>query len=87
MAATLRCPLWHLADLREPAGVGDKRVLRACLARLGLPGAAARVKRAIQFGTRLAAKANTEQFGGTRRANAASAGSVRLADVPLPAAL
>ena len=36
-----------------------------------------------QFGTRLAAKANTAQFGGTRRANLASAGSVRLADVPL----
>lgn len=118
MAAALAAPLHHLADLRLPPGLGDKRVLRACLLRLGLPRAAARAKRAIQvggwvalgieragvlllgcwtqrerrcpltrppvrpqFGTRLAAKTNTQQFGGTRRANLLNAGSVRLADV------
>ncbi|PSC70217.1 asparagine synthetase domain-containing 1 [Micractinium conductrix] len=83
VSATLAAPLWHLADLRAPPGEGDKRALRACARRLGLHRAAGRIKRAIQFGTRLAAKANTAQFGGTRRANLASAGSVRLADVPL----
>lgn len=85
MTAVLAAPLHHAADLRLPPGAGDKRLLRACLRRLGLPRAAQRTKRAIQFGTRLAAKANAAQFGGTRRANAASAGSVRLADVPLGA--
>ena len=87
MAAVLAAPLPHVADLRLPPGAGDKRLLRACLRRLGLPRAAARPKRAIQFGSRLAAKANTAQFGGTRRANALNAGSVRLADVPAAAAV
>lgn len=82
VAAALAAPLCHLADLGLPPGQGDKRVLRACLRRLGLPRAAARAKRAIQFGSRLAAKANAASFGGTRRANLLSAGSVRLADVP-----
>ncbi len=84
VAATLAAPLWHLADLRQPPGQGDKRVLRACLARLGLPRAARRAKRAIQFGSRLAAKSNKEMFGGTHRAGLANAGSVRLSAVPLP---
>lgn len=83
VAATLAAPLWHLADLRHPPGQGDKRVLRACLARLGLPRAAQRAKRAIQFGSRLAAKSNTALFGGTHRANLANAGSVSLSAVPL----
>jgi hypothetical protein len=82
VAAVLAAPLHHAADLRLPPGAGDKRLLRACLRRLGLPRAAERVKRAIQFGTRLAAKANAAQFGGTRRANLAHAGSVLLTNVP-----
>ncbi|KAL4436929.1 hypothetical protein ABPG75_004068 [Micractinium tetrahymenae] len=82
VAAALAAPLHHLADLRLPPGEGDKRLLRACLRRLGLPRAAARAKRAIQFGSRLAAKTNSVAFGGTRRANLRNAGSVRLADVP-----
>jgi hypothetical protein len=49
-----RLPLWEVADLRAPDGVGDKRILRH-LARhlLGLSLAAAALpKRAIQFGSR-----------------------------------
>lgn len=82
VAAALAAPLRHLADLRLHPGDGDKRVLRACLRRLGLTRAAARAKRAIQFGSRLAAKTNSATFGGTRRANLLNAGSVRLADIP-----
>ena len=74
-------PLSSLADLRMALGVGDKLVLREVLRKLGLPHAAGRVKRAIQFGTRLAKVTNAAHFGGTRQANAKSAGSVRLADV------
>jgi asparagine synthetase B (glutamine-hydrolysing) len=77
----LKWPLESLVDLGMESGVGDKLVLRACLRRLGLPRAAARVKRAIQFGTRLAKAANAVHFGGTKRANARNAGSVRLDDV------
>ncbi|KAK2079960.1 hypothetical protein QBZ16_002355 [Prototheca wickerhamii] len=72
----------ELVDLRQGPGVGDKRVLRQCLVELGLPRAAARVKRAIQFGTRIGKHSNVRQFGGTRKANLASAGGVRLCDVP-----
>ena len=45
-------PLWHLADLRLPDGVGDKRIIRGVSRRIGLPDAAALPKRAIQFGSR-----------------------------------
>ncbi len=75
-------PLHETADLHLPPGVGDKRVLRAALAHLGLPVAAARIKRAIQFGTRLGKLANVRQFGSNRAANKASAGSVALAALP-----
>ena len=77
--AAMGLPLRALADLRLPPGTGDKRVLRACAARLGLARAAARVKRAIQFGSRLGQQANRRDFGSGRKANAVSGGSVRLA--------
>lgn len=57
----LKWPLWALTDLRLPPGTGDKLVLRGCLQRLGLERAAKRVKRAIQFGTRLAKATNAAQ--------------------------
>lgn len=41
------------ADLTLPPGQGDKRVLRRALQLLGLPLSAGRVKRAIQFGSRI----------------------------------
>ncbi|EGB10609.1 hypothetical protein AURANDRAFT_8081, partial [Aureococcus anophagefferens] len=43
-----------VADLDEPPGVGAKRVLRDVAADLGLPRVATLVKRALQFGTRIA---------------------------------
>eukprot|EP01052_Picozoa_sp_SAG31_P020274 SAG31_NODE_1516_length_8036_cov_2.800680_8_plen_384_part_00 len=47
------CPLWKLADLRLPDGVGDKRVLRVLALKLGLSASVAGMpKRAIQFGSR-----------------------------------
>jgi asparagine synthetase B (glutamine-hydrolysing) len=75
-------PLCALTDLRMELGVGDKLVLREILRKLGLRDVAGRVKRAIQFGTRLAKVTNAAQFGGTRQANAKNAGSVRLSEVP-----
>jgi hypothetical protein len=60
------------------AGVGDKRILREALRGLGLPRAAARVKRAIQFGTRLGQLCNKRDFGSGRAANLRSAGSLAL---------
>lgn len=79
LALTMSLP--HLVNMELPPGKGDKRVLRDALRLLGAPRAAERVKRAIQFGSRLAKRTNEREFGGTRQANARSAGRVRLKDV------
>ena len=63
-------------------GVGDKIILREALRLLGLPQAAGRVKRAIQFGSRIGNAVNRRDFGSNRAANASSAGSVQLVDLP-----
>lgn len=49
-------PLRALCDPRLPAGAGDKQLLRLVARALGLRGAGRLVKRAMQFGTRLADK-------------------------------
>ena len=46
--------------------------------RLGLPKAAARVKRAIQFGSRLSKQTNVRDFGSNRAANIHKAGGLQL---------
>jgi hypothetical protein len=48
MALLLSLPLWIVADLRQPLGTGDKRLLREVARKLGVQGAAALPKRAIQ---------------------------------------
>lgn len=70
------------ADLNLPPGEGDKRVLRRALQLVGMPLAAARVKRAIQFGSRIGWLSNTREFGSNRAANKAKAGSVAIDKVP-----
>lgn len=91
MRYVLQLPVERVADLRLPPGEGDKVLLRSMLRALGLPRcvlavgrgaphtsvhrAAARVKRAIQFGTRLARQCNRRDFGSNRAANAENAGS------------
>jgi asparagine synthetase B (glutamine-hydrolysing) len=51
VVAYLACvPLNELADFSLPPGDGDKLLLRSLAARLGLPLASRRIKRAIQFG-------------------------------------
>ncbi|CAL5219898.1 g1823 [Coccomyxa viridis] len=74
----LGIPLPLIADLALPPGTGDKQLLRMALRRLGLPRAAARVKRAIQFGSRLSKQANVRDFGGNRAANIHKAGGLQL---------
>jgi asparagine synthetase B (glutamine-hydrolysing) len=74
--------LWDICQLTQPLGVGDKKVLRRVLGEeLGLVEAGRRVKRAIQFGSRLARQTNLREFGGTRQANAAKAGAAKMKDV------
>ncbi|WCJ22100.1 Asparagine synthetase domain-containing protein 1 [Euphorbia peplus] len=72
----LDIPLWKVADLNQPSGIGDKKILREVAQMLGLHEAAVLPKRAIQFGSRIARESNRKNFGSNRAANQASAGSV-----------
>ncbi|EOY01678.1 Asparagine synthase family protein, putative [Theobroma cacao] len=72
----LDIPLWEVADLDQPSGKGDKKILREVAEILGLHNAAILPKRAIQFGSRIARESNRKNFGSNRAANQASAGSV-----------
>ncbi|XP_031268038.1 asparagine synthetase domain-containing protein 1 isoform X2 [Pistacia vera] len=72
----LDIPLWEIANLGQPSGTGDKKILREVAKILGLHEAAVLPKRAIQFGSRIARESNRKNFGSNRAANQASAGSV-----------
>ncbi|XP_047047855.1 asparagine synthetase domain-containing protein C4F6.11c [Lolium rigidum] len=74
----LEIPLWEIANLDEPAGKGDKKILREVAKLLGLQEASFLPKRAIQFGSRIARESNRKNFGSNRAANQASAGSVEV---------
>lgn len=71
----LDIPLWEIANLDQPSGIGDKKILREVARLLGLYEAAVLPKRAIQFGSRIARESNRKNFGSNRAANQASAGS------------
>lgn len=71
-------PLWEIADLNQPSGKGDKKILREVAQLLGLHEASSLPKRAIQFGSRIARESNRKNFGSNRAANQASAGSVEV---------
>ena len=71
VVALLRAlPLALIADLRLPHGVGDKALLRAVAALLGLRGASVRVKRAMHMGTGIVKQSNSRMFGGSSAARA-----------------
>ncbi|KAJ4960612.1 hypothetical protein NE237_020522 [Protea cynaroides] len=72
----LDIPLWEVADLDQPLGKGDKKILREVARLLGLEEVSSLPKRAIQFGSRIARESNRKNFGSNRAANQASAGSV-----------
>ncbi|XP_019053433.1 PREDICTED: asparagine synthetase domain-containing protein 1 isoform X4 [Nelumbo nucifera] len=72
----LDIPLCEVADLDQPIGRGDKKILREVAWLLGLKEAASLPKRAIQFGSRIARESNRKNFGSNRAANQASAGSL-----------
>lgn len=78
----LDIPLWEIADLDQPSGVGDKKILREVAKLLGLYEAAVLPKRAIQFGSRIARESNRKNFGSNRAANLASAGSAVIITSP-----
>ncbi|KAL7588911.1 hypothetical protein Lser_V15G37192 [Lactuca serriola] len=64
---------WEIADLGQPSGVGDKKILREVARMLHLNTTAVLPKRAIQFGSRIARESNRKNYGSNRVANQASA--------------
>jgi len=59
--------LEDIADLSEPPGVGDKRILRDAAKVLGLSTSSQFVKRAIQFGSRIAKLTGTSSHDSKRK--------------------
>lgn len=57
-----------VCDFQFPPGVGDKRILRLVADRLGMKHASGLVKRAIQFGSRVAHLSDKKRFGSRRKA-------------------
>ena len=47
-------PLKYICDLNESLGIGGKKILRDCANKIGLKYSWSLVKRAIQFGSRIA---------------------------------
>ena len=74
-ARLLATPLCDVADLSGHEG-GDKLLVRAAARRLGMHRAAARAKRAIQFGSRVSKKFDVEATRGSRRAARGAGASV-----------
>jgi asparagine synthetase B (glutamine-hydrolysing) len=65
-----RLDLDVVCDFKRPPGEGDKRILRVLAAQmLGLEAASTAVKRAIQFGSRIAHVSDKRRFGSRRRAS------------------
>jgi len=56
-----------IAHLHEPPGQGDKKILRLCAKSLGLVSCQELVKRAVQFGTRIAKHTNIMQSSSNRK--------------------
>ena len=65
-------PLEHVCDFSREPGIGDKQILRLIAQRLGLKTASELVKRAIQFGSRIAHVSDKERFGSRRKATGES---------------
>jgi asparagine synthetase B (glutamine-hydrolysing) len=59
--------LREIADLSQPLGSGDKMILRRAAQSVGLTNCTELVKRAVQFGTRIAKHTNIREHGSNRK--------------------
>lgn len=65
----------QVTDPRKDRGIGDKQILRVAARMLGLTQSSRLVKRAIQFGSRIAKQSNIHCFGSNRAANKKNTGA------------
>lgn len=61
-------PVNDICDFSMDPGQGDKRILRLVAQRMGMTTASGLVKRAIQFGSRIAHLSDKQHFGSRRKA-------------------
>ena len=59
----------QLCDMARPAGEGDKMILRLIAKKIGVSQCSGLVKRAIQFGSRIAKVSDTHRFGSSNKAS------------------
>ena len=57
-----------ICDMDRPQGEGDKLILRLVAKRIGVEKCSSLVKRAIQFGSRIAKCSDVDRFGSSRKA-------------------
>ena len=65
-------PITDICDMKQPPGEGDKMILRIVAKMLGVEVCSNLVKRAIQFGSRVAKASDVYHFGSSRNANGKS---------------
>jgi len=68
MAYLEALPLEEKCDMTRPLGEGDKLVLRKVARMVGVVECSSLVKRAIQFGSRIAKVSDKSRFGSSRKA-------------------
>ena len=59
----------QLCDMTKPPGEGDKMILRLIAQKIGVTQCSGLVKRAIQFGSRIAKVSDTARFGSSSKAS------------------
>lgn len=59
----------QICDMTKPQGEGDKMILRLVAKRIGVQQCSSLVKRAIQFGSRIAKVSDVNRFGSCRKAS------------------
>mmetsp|Transcript_14587 Transcript_14587/g.19468 ORF Transcript_14587/g.19468 Transcript_14587/m.19468 type:complete len:119 (+) Transcript_14587:1-357(+) len=64
-----KIPLEDICDMNQPEGVGDKMILRIISRWIGVEQCSSLVKRAIQFGSRIAKVSDVSRFGSSRKAD------------------
>lgn len=59
----------ELCDMTKPQGIGDKMILRLVAKKIGVTACSGLVKRAIQFGSRIAKCSDVDRFGSSSKAS------------------